>query len=481
MMEILLLLTLPLVLALTSWFIRNMKISSVINVTGHGILLLTAVRLAWQLSISGAPFQWRDLIYADAVSGVILITMAFVNFASALASAGEIQKDVLDQKIAPRKGRTYHLLFNVFSFTMYLVTVVGNLGLLWVAIEVTTLVSAFLVGFANTKNSVEAAWKYLIICSAGISLALFGVILMFHAAGTLDISKLMILSSASPKIMKIAFLFLLVGFGTKAGLVPMHTWLPDAHSQAPAPVSALLSGVLIKTAVYAIIRCSITVNNCVGPEFVSRLLILFGLLSIGIAAAFIIIQKDMKRLLAYSSVEHMGIIILGFGFGGVAGITGALLHIFNHGLTKAMMFITAGRVVKRYRTNELKSITGVIRTMPVTGTILVVGAMALGGAVPFSIFISEFMIFKAGFQGGHYAASIFAFIMIVVVFAGLVHHFGKTVFGKVPAQMPDQSSPVSSVVAIVILFCIIFLFGIWVAPPFMTIVNAATAIIGGNV
>ncbi|MBI3990690.1 MAG: hydrogenase 4 subunit F, partial [Candidatus Omnitrophica bacterium] len=330
---------------------------------------------------------------------------------------------------------------------------------LWVAIEMTTLISAFLVGFYNTKNSVEAAWKYIIICSVGIIFALLGTILFSYAFSASDGIKSLnwhdMAASAGKldkNILKIAFIFILVGYGTKAGIAPMHTWLPDAHSQAVAPVSALLSGVLLKTAVYAILRFGIIVINGVGFQYFSNLMILLGLISLFVSSSFILVQKDLKRLLAYSSIEHIGIISIGFGLGGPLGFIGAFLHIFNHAVTKSLMFFGAGDIVNAYKKHNMKSIHGVIKALPFTGIMALLGVFALAGFPPFSIFISEIFILIAAFTKGSYVVGGLLLLFLAIIFGAFIYHFGKMLFGNMPKDMTAPKEPLIGKIAFLFLF-----------------------------
>ncbi|MDD5596149.1 MAG: proton-conducting transporter membrane subunit, partial [Candidatus Omnitrophica bacterium] len=341
------------------------------------------------------------------------------------------------------------------------------LGMLWVAIEMTTLISAFLVGFYNTKQSVEAAWKYIIICSVGIIFALLGTILFSYAfsiTGSIKSLNWSYMVSAAGRfdanIIKIAFIFILVGYGTKAGLAPMHTWLPDAHSQAVAPISALLSGVLLKTAIYAILRFAIIVNKTLGPAYVGNLMLLLGLISLVISCGFLLVQKDLKRLLAYSSIEHIGIISIGFSLGTPLGFFGALLHVFNHAVTKSLMFFSAGNIVGAYKKHNMNAIKGVIKVMPFCGTMAILGVFALTGFPPFAIFMSEIIIIIATFMKGNYLACGLLLLFIVVIFGALIYHFGKIIFGNKPKEMAVRGEPLSSKIAFLFLFIQIAVVGI---------------------
>jgi hydrogenase-4 component F len=393
---------------------------------------------------------------------------------------------VLFRSVSERKARVYYALFNLFTFSMVFATAVDNLGMLWVAIEMTTLVSAFLVGFYTTKKSVEAAWKYVIICSVGISLALLGTILLSWTVArqggiaSLNWSEIMgVAGKLDPSLVKLSFLFILVGYGTKAGLVPMHTWLPDAHSQALAPISALLSGVLLKTALYAMLRFTAILTRCAGSGYASALFILFGLLSLGVSAGFILVQRDLKRLLAYCSIEHVGIIVTGLGIGGALGTCGALFHVFNHAAAKSLLFFAAGDVVKRYRTSEMHLIRGAGRALPWAGGVLILGAFALAGSPPFSLFVSEMMILVAGFRTGAFAASALFIVLAAVIFGAMIHHLSGVVFGRKPEGIPAGDEPAGSRIAFCVLGAVVC--AAWFAAPawFGELLASAAGIVRG--
>jgi len=367
-------------------------------------------------------------LYADALSGVTLLVIAFVGFTAVLYSIGYLREDIRagNGGGGERAGRLrlYYTLMNLFLFSMLVVPVTNSLGVLWIAIEGTTLASLFLVSFYETREALEAAWKYVIVGSVGIALGLFGTILTYHSAvrvlGTsydLNWSLLVrVASQLNPEVMRLALLFILVGYGTKAGLAPMHTWLPDAHSEAPSPISALLSGVLLNCAMYAILRFYALATPSLGRPYPNALLLGFGLLSLLVATLFIFRQHDYKRLLAYSSVEHMGIVAVGVAFGGVLGLTGALWQLINHAVAKSLMFFASGHVLLRYGTKEIAQVPGVVRVLPVTGSMLVLGGLALTGTPPFGIFASELTIFAAGFRNGHAPAATIAVALIALTF-----------------------------------------------------------------
>jgi hydrogenase-4 component F len=485
-MQILLILIVPLILAVLSMLVRNSRTRA--NITSLGSLLgfVLSVGICYQFIVTQKPIFSFNVFYVDALSLFFVFTISVISAAAALYSQGYIEGELAKRLMMPKQGKYYYCLFNLFVFSMLLVTVVNNLGLMWVAIEMTTLISAFLVGFHNTKNAVEAAWKYIIICSVGIVLALLGTILFSYAflfstgLKSLNWTEIMVFAGKlDPNLVKISFIFILVGYGTKAGLAPMHTWLPDAHSQAISPISALLSGVLLKTAIYAILRYSLIVNNCVGSAFGSHLFIFFGLLSLVVSAGFVLVQKDIKRLLAYSSLEHIGIIIFGFGIGGPLGIYGALLHIFNHAVTKSLLFFGAGNIVSGYDSHNMRQIRGALKVLPFSGFMVLIGLFALAGFPPFSIFFSELMILMAAFGQNHFLLGTTLLLLIVIVFSAIIYHFSRVLFGEKPKDMPVIKEPFTGKMAFGFLLVFILVIG-WSMPYLLNglIVAAAETLRG---
>ncbi|MCX5707837.1 MAG: proton-conducting transporter membrane subunit [Candidatus Omnitrophica bacterium] len=457
-MLIVLILAIPALLAAGALVI-NKKVFGIINSLGYLAVLTASAVLLKETLLADSACTYFGFIYLDALSAFFIFVISIVSFAAALYSIGYIKKDMEKGLMTKKKARIYYALFNLFCFSMFFVPAMNNLGMLWVAIEMTTLISAFLVGFYNTKESVEAAWKYIIICSVGIIFALLGTILFSYAyslsGGVKSLNWSLLAASAGKmdkNILKVAFIFILVGYGTKAGLAPMHTWLPDAHSQAVAPISALLSGVLLKTALYAILRFGIIVIKGVGFSYFGNLMILLGLISLGLSACFILVQKDLKRLLAYSSIEHVGIISVGLGLGAPLAMAGALLHVLNHAVVKSFMFFGAGDIVSAYQKHNMNAIRGVIKALPFTGIMLLLGVFALTGFPPFSIFISEILIIIAAFTNGSYLIAGLLLFFLAIIFGAFIYHFGEMLFGNLPKGMKAAGTPLSAKLAFLFLF-----------------------------
>jgi hydrogenase-4 component F len=416
--------------------------------------LLTLVRARAALAV-------HALAAASTLAAGLVVAAATVRGHTAVALDGTLRVDALSGWMvglivivaalaaveAPRyaghgSARTFYPLFHLMIFTMLLAVSTDDVGVMWVAVEGTTLASVFLVNFERTRASLEAAYKYLLICSVGIAIAFVGTVLVYyaeavrqhalleHAPPSLRWTALLALAPAlSPRVLQLAFVFLVVGYGTKAGLAPMHTWLPDAHSEAPAPVSALMSGVLLSVGAYAILRVLPIVDAAAGPAFARRILIALGLLSLAVAAVFLWNPRNYKRMLAYSSVEHIGLVGLGLGFGGALGVSGALLHVLNHGLAKSVAFLLAGRIRAAYGTVELSGVRGLLSGLPLTGRGFLLGVLALMGLPPFGLFTSEVMIFAAGFREGHAWAAGAGLVLLVVAFGGLLRAAHGMLFG----------------------------------------------------
>ena len=388
----------------------------------------------------GAPVSSWDILRADAFSAFMIMIVTFVGAVAGIYAIGYTRLEFDDGHIA--RVRLFYALFQLFVFTMLLAVTTDNLGVMWVAIEGTTLATVFLVNIHDNHTGLEAAYKYLIISSVGIALAFMGTVLMYYTAtaqvGEIALSWTSLIGIASrldPKIVKLAFVFILIGYGTKAGLAPMHTWLPDAHSEAPAPISALMSGVLLNVGLYALMRFKAVTDITAGPAFSSNWLMRFGLLSLGLAAAFLLSQRNYKRMLAYSSVEHTGIIALGLGFGGYWGMLGALLHMVNHALGKSMLFLLSGSILLKYRTTEIRGVRGLMKAAPWTGFAFLCGILALLGLPPFGPFISEFIIFRAGFAAHSVAYAVTGIALLALVFAGMLGSVNRMLYGQASEEL----------------------------------------------
>jgi hydrogenase-4 component F len=377
---------------------------------------------------------WVEL---DGLGAVVLLLATVVGTTAALFSWGYLGA----YEHEARRIRSYCAHFNLFVFALVLVPVLAEPALAWIGIEFTAVFSVLLVAFDNTHAALEAAWKYIALMFMGAAIALLGFLILFWAqeqtgGGRYSWDGLRAVAPhMSPVLLKAAFLLILVGFGTKVGFVPLHTWLPDAHSQAPSPVCALLSGVKTTVALYCILR----LVPLLPVERLQIWMQVVGLISAGVAAFLLLQVHDYKRLFAYSTVEHMGIIFFAAGLGAAGGHYGAALQMVSHGVTKSFCFFASGAALLVLGTREIAVIRGLIRTSPAAGAALLFGALAIGGAPPFAVFLSEFSIFRTGLEQGHYATTGLLAVFITVAFFGILLHVNRMVFGQ--PNTPPAGNP----------------------------------------
>ena len=444
--------------------IRGPRVAEAINLVASTVSLLSIV-LILVLAPSEKFLFWGKYVIVDGLGAWTILCAAIVYFLGSIYAIGYMR--LLGE--ADRLPRFY-AMFAGFGLTTLVGPMMNNAGLYWIAIELTTLVSTFLVAFEREAESIEAAWKYIIVVSAGISLALLGTIL-FYWSGTFVLGPTYdmtwdALREAAPRLnsalVTLSFLLVLIGFGTKVGLAPMHTWLPDAHSEGPAPVSALLSGALLNTAMVGIVRY-LAVADAAGISLLARsTLLALGGFSLFVAALFIVRQTGIKRLMAYSSVEHMGVIALGFGFGGPLGVAGALYHMLNHSLNKSAMFFGAGSVMRAYGTKRIRSIRSVMVHFPVLGGLWLTGAVAITGAPPFALFLSELTIIRAGLARSELFLVVLMAILLVVIFVGFLNHF-RAMYFEDGHHAPKKVTPISAwcVAPMWLAIVPLFIMGLW--------------------
>ncbi|MGH8648702.1 MAG: hydrogenase 4 subunit F, partial [Burkholderiales bacterium] len=415
---------------------------------------------------------------------VVLVALtAFVALTTALFSRPYMRIEADRGKIKAGAQRLFHAMFQVFSFTMLLALTTNNMGILWVAMEAATLSTVLLVSLYRTPEAIEAAWKYFILCSVGIAQALFGTILLYFAAekvlGTGGTALLwtdlnQVKAQLEPTVMSLAFVFLLVGYGTKVGLVPVHNWLPDAHAEGPTPISAVLSGLLLNVALYAVVRCKVLTDGALGAPFAGNLMMGFGLLSVVVAAFLLSRQRDIKRMFAYSSIEHMGLMTFAFGMGGVAATFGALLHMTMHSLTKSAIFFAVGHAAQKSGTQIMDDIRGLIRTNPTIGWGLMLGTIAILGIPPFGVFASEFIILTAAMREQPWATP-FLLIGLSVAFAAIFGKVQPMVFGE--TQLPRLPHP-PALVPVFVHLALVLMMGIFIPPYLAAWFRQAAALIG---
>lgn len=487
-MTVYVLLAAPLVAGIVARLAPRAHVSEWASVAGAVITCVAGLLLVGQVVGDGPQTAADGLLAADALSALMVLVIVVIGLFAAVASVGYLRHDVRHGETSPDQVGWYHLGLHAFIWTMLVTVLVDNLGLLWVAIEATTLASALLVGFYRTRAALEAAWKYLILCTVGITFALFGVLLTYYASdrlpgaheATLSWSALVPISGRlDSDLMRLAFVFVVIGFGAKAGFAPLHTWLPDAHSQAPSPVSGLLSGVLLNCALYGILRFLPIAAPSVGARFTHDVLLGFGLFSVAVAVPFILVQRDLKRLLAYSSVEHIGLIAAAVGIGGPTALFAGLFHLLNHAITKSLLFFAAGDLVQRYGTRRITRIRGAARAVPVAGPLFLLGTLAISGLPPSGIFVGEIGILLASFGEGVAWVGVLLLALLAVTFAGLCSHVVHLAFGRPSRPLePAKSSP--TLLALVPLAVAVVVLGVWVPAPLTELLQQAASIVGSG-
>jgi hydrogenase-4 component F len=457
---------------------RSVKGLSYIVICTYSLELL-AVFAAIILVIKRDTYTANAYFSIDALGAILIMILAVVSTMASWYSIGYIRSEVDKKVIRISKAHQYFILLHLFIFAMFFAIITTSPILMWIAIEATTLSTAFLVSFYSKPSAVEAAWKYLIINSIGVLLGFFGTLLFLYPtvhSGFKDLmSWQMLLSNASafdPFIAKVAFIFVLIGYGTKVGLVPMHSWLPDAHSKAPSPISSLLSGALLNVAFFAILRFKSITDLAISPLFSQKLLIFFGILSIVVAAFIVFVQKHYKRLLAYSSVEHMGIIALGFGFGGI-GTFAALMHMIYHSLAKSALFLLSGNVFIIYGSTKMAEVRGTIKTLPITSVLLFIGFLAIIGVPPFGIFITEFTILLAGINA-HPFVTIIAIFSLALVFAAIIKQVVLMIFGEPENNLQRGEMNIWTLLPPIILTAILVALSFFVPLSLQSLLQSAT-------
>ncbi|MDD2844561.1 MAG: hydrogenase 4 subunit F [Rhodoferax sp.] len=455
-----------------------------INVGFSLLTFLASCVLTSQVMDQGPQFVLGQQFYIDPLNVFLVTLTAFVGLTTAIFSRPYMRIEQDHGKMTPPRMRLYHSMYQLFSFTMLLGFTTNNLGIIWVAMEAATLTTVLLVSVYRTTASLEAAWKYFILCGVGIAQALFGTILLYMAAekvlgpehATLLWTSLNdVKGQLDPTIVSLAFVFLLIGYGTKIGLVPLHSWLPDAHAEGPTPVSAVLSGLLLNVAMYAVLRTKVLTDGALGTAMAGQLMMGFGLLSVTVAAFFLSRQKDVKRMFSYSSIEHMGLITFAFGMGGPVANFAGLLHMTVHSLVKSAIFFTVGHATQKAGTQLMSEIRGLIKVNPTVGWGLMLGVMAILGMPPFGVFASEFLILTTAMREQPWAAP-FLFLALGVAFASMLIRVLPMVFGDStlkPLAHPPALIPVFTHLALALVL------GLYIPPYLNGWYVQAASMLGG--
>jgi hydrogenase-4 component F len=424
-----------------------------LNAAFSAATFLATCALTAQVIADGPRLVWNREFFIDPLNVFLVTLTAFVGLTTSLFSRPYMRIERDHGKMTPPRLRLYHSMYQLFSFTMLVALTTNNMGILWVAMEAATLTTVLLVSVYRTAASLEAAWKYFILCGVGIAQALFGTVLLYMAAekvipaegGALLWTNLdAVKAQLDPRIITLAFAFLFIGYGTKVGLVPLHNWLPDAHAEGPTPVSAVLSGLLLNVALYAILRCKVLTDGALHNHLAGTLMMGFGLVSV-VAAAFLLTrQRDVKRMFAYSSVEHMGLMTFAFGLGGPVANYAGLLHMTVHSLIKSAIFFAVGHAAQKAGTQIMDEIRGLIRISPMVGWGLMLGSLAILGMPPFGVFASEFLIITTAMREQPWATP-FLLIALGVAFASVFGRVQPMVFGDTSLrrlQHPPAAIPV---------------------------------------
>ncbi|HZQ74942.1 MAG TPA: hydrogenase 4 subunit F [Burkholderiales bacterium] len=436
--EIVLLLLCPLAGGAALALLGHRRFAPEVNSFFSVLTFGAAASLVAKVGADGPIHALHNHLFIDSLNVFLVALTAFVAMTTSLFSRPYMRIEREHGRVSAAGMRLYHSMYQLFSFTMLLVLTTNNLGVMWVAMEAATLTTVLLVALYRTHASLEAAWKYFILCGVGIAQALFGTMLLYFAAqkvlgpgiGSLLWTELdAVKAQLEPTVMSIAFVFLLVGYGTKVGLVPLHNWLPDAHAEGPTPISAVLSGLLLNVALYALIRCKVITDGALERPFAAALLMGFGLLSVVVAAFFLSRQRDVKRMFAYSSIEHMGLITFAFGMGGPVASFAGLLHMTVHSLTKSAIFFTVGHAAQKSGTQVMEGIRGLVQVSPTVGWGLMLGTAAILGMPPFGVFASEFLILTTAIAQHAWATPVLL-VALGVSFAAIFGKVQPMVFGE---------------------------------------------------
>ena len=485
-MELLFVLAAPAAGALLFALVGASRAAPELNVLCSSVAFGASCALTVRVMRSGYLLLANEQFFIDPFNVFLVTLTAFVGMTTSLFSRPYMRVEMAHGRITPGRLRLYHSMYQLFMLTMLVALTTNNMGLLWVAMEAATLSTVLLVTLYRTAASLEAGWKYFILCGVGISQALFGTILLYFAAekalGAEGVTALLwthldaVKGQLEPVVLALAFVFLLVGYGTKVGLAPLHNWLPDAHAEGPTPISAVLSGLLLNVAIYAVVRCKVLVEGSLRTALPAHMLMGFGLLSVVLAAFFLWRQRDIKRLFAYSSIEHMGIITFAFGMGGPVANFAALLHMTVHSLTKSAIFFAVGHAAQKAGSQLMERISGLITLSPRVGWGLLLGTLAILGMPPFGVFASEFLILTTAMKQEPWATPVLL-IALGVAFAAIFGRVQPMVFGESTGRRLPQSPAILPVFAHLVLVLIL---GLYVPPYLASWYRAAAILIGGH-
>lgn len=461
--------------------VRKTRLMEASVIVAAGFELALAFQAIQRIASGAGSVSGNAHLALDSLSSYLVLLIALVGFFVSLYSVGYLRTEVAKGIIGRRRVRQFFILLELFLFAMYLAIVTVNPIITWIAIEATTLATVFLISFYNKPTATEAAWKYLILNSLGLLIGLLGtlvfVALLGDRSGVTSWGEMVASArDMSPAVVEIAFVLVLIGYGTKVGLTPLHAWLPDAHSKAPSPISALLSGVLLNVALFAVLRWKQVTDIALGSDqFTGGLLIFFGVLSVFLAAFIIFVQKNYKRLLAYSSIEHMGLIAIGFGLGGVGTIAG-LLHMLYHALAKSMLFLLAGNIFLRYSSTKLKHVSGIISALPLSGPLFFAGILILSGLPPFALFATKLLILSAGITYSPWLVGTLL-IALAVMFFGFFRFVTKLAYGPVPEGIEQGEAHFLTQLPVALLFATLLILSWYIPEVLDAVITSANEIL----
>lgn len=491
-------LVIPAVAGLACLGLKSRRVMSAVGVLAFMTTLGLGVALLHEVLAHKTVTEWNGFLSADALSAFMVLLVSVVSLGTSLYAGRYFERDMASGALSRGRVKEFFVLTPLFGSGMFLVVLANNLGVMWAAVEGTALSSVLLVALYNRRNSLEAAWKYIILGSLGLALALLGTVFVYAAAcekavlPSFNWTYLMsVAGQLDPRLIKLAFLFALIGYGTKAGLAPMHTWLPDAHSEAPSPTSAMLSGVSLKIALYALLRFHVLTTACVGPDFSRYFLLGFGLFSMFLAAPFILVQRNLKRMLAYSSLEHVGLICTGIAMNTPVTIFGALLHMGYHALTKPVLFFAAGNIHQTFHALDFRVIgPGVVKVIPATMVLMALAGMAAIGLPPFGLFLSELTVLSGGLAAHQTTVSVLILVALLASFCGVLRQLTRILLGEretepatgpaVVREAPPASQRLDGVPSMALMLGALLFFSLWLPAPVLDLVHRAAEIVGGT-
>lgn len=474
-MEFLFLLIAPIFAALISALVRSKRVV----IEGVTLLAVVVEAVLFVRLVAGVlnhgSVEFVGYFALNGLSALFGLVVVMVGCVAAFYSVGYLREETRRGIIGMRRIRQFYTLFNVFLFSMLAAVILVNPILMWIAVEATTLSTVFLISFYGKPNTIEAAWKFLIINSVALLLGFLGTLLFVgmpaHFGGIWSFASG---AQLDPALVKIAFVFVIIGYGTKTGFAPLHTWLPDAHGMAPVPISSLLSGALLNVSFFALLRFTLLTDSALGQTFSHQIFLAFGLLSVVIAALLIFTQNNYKRLLAYSSIEHMGIMALGIGAGGV-GVFAALLHMIYHAMTKSLLFLSSGNIILKYGTAKISGVRGLRVALPLTTILFFVGVLSITGVPPFGIFITEFSLLTA-LMSVHGALALIVLAALALVCIGFFKALSSMMAGEPPRTEGHREENGWTIAPLGVLAVLIIVVSVVVPAPLQALLTQAAAL-----